>query len=139
MPRRNKSPYWLEQAIELPKRGDILTQISNVILQPVSTIRYQLSLNLERDEYDSLCHLPNSIDGTLRTKQIKELREQGMNGNSIAKEVGVSRQYVYKLFRMWDEQEDAMLDDEVEKNSYEYERMILIEDYINKKEQNYDV
>ena len=40
---------------------------------------------------------------------------------------------------MWDEQEDAMLDDEVEKNSYEYERMILIEDYINKKEQNYDV
>jgi len=86
-----------------------------------------------------LCHLPNSIDGTLRTKQIKELREQGMNGNSIAKEVGVSRQYVYKLFRMWDEQEDAMLDDEVEKNSYEYERMILIEDYINKKEQNYDV
>tara|TARA_R100000458_G_C8203291_1_gene193140 strand:+ start:369 stop:818 length:450 start_codon:yes stop_codon:yes gene_type:complete len=149
MPRRNKSPYWLEQAIELRKRGDTLTQISNVILQPVSTIRYQLSLNLERDEYDSLCHLPNSIDGTLRTKQIKELREQGMNGNSIAKEVGVSRQYVYKLFRMWDEQEDAMLDDEVEKNSYEYERMILIEDYINnnkkyinnnkKKEQNYDV
>jgi orotate phosphoribosyltransferase-like protein len=130
MPRRNKSPYWLEQAIELRKRGDTLTQISNVILQPVSTIRYQLSLNLERDEYDSLCHLPNSIDGTLRTKQIKELREQGMNGNSIAKEVGVSRQYVYKLFRMWQEQEDALLDDEVEKNSYEYERTQSIQDYI---------
>jgi hypothetical protein len=147
MPRRNKSPYWLEQAIELRKRGDTLTQISNVILQPVSTIRYQLSLNLERNEYDSLCHLPNSIDGTLRTKQIKELREQGMNGNSIAKEVGVSRQYVYKLFRMWQEQEDAILDDEVEKNEYDNkydnERNVSIHDYIKSKSlirsEDYDV
>ena len=38
-----------------------------------------------------------------------------MNGNQIAKLVGVSRQYVYKLIRMKREQEDALLDYEVEK------------------------
>ena len=115
MPRRNKSPFWLEQAIELSKRGDTLTEISNVILQPISTIRNQLSLNLDSDVYDSLCQMPNEPEGAERTQQIKELRAEGLNGNSIAKEVGVSRQYVYKLFRLWKEQEDAYLDYEVEK------------------------
>ena len=46
MPRRNKSPYWLDQAIDLRKDGDTLAEIANVLLIPVSTIRYQLSLNL---------------------------------------------------------------------------------------------
>ena len=117
MPRRNKSPYWLEQAIELRKRGDTLTEISNVILQPISTIRYQLSLNLDTDVYDRLCQMPNEPEGAERTQQIKELRAKGLNGNSIAKDVGVSRQYVYKLIRMWQEQENALLDYEVEKQS----------------------
>tara|TARA_R110002020_G_scaffold33550_2_gene102123 strand:- start:964 stop:1176 length:213 start_codon:yes stop_codon:yes gene_type:complete len=70
-----------------------------------------------------------------------------MNGNSIAKEVGVSRQYVYKLFRMWQEQEDAILDDEVEKNEYDNkydnERNVSIHDYIKSKSlirsEDYDV
>tara|TARA_R110000782_G_C14730997_1_gene405201 strand:+ start:581 stop:973 length:393 start_codon:yes stop_codon:yes gene_type:complete len=117
MPRRNKSPFWLEQAIELRKRGDTLTEISNVILQPISTIRYQLSLNLDTDVYDRLCQMPNEPEGAERTQQIKELRAKGLNGNSIAKDVGVSRQYVYKLIRMWQEQENALLDYEVEKQS----------------------
>jgi len=117
MPRRNKSPYWLEQAIELRKRGDTLSEISNVILQPISSIRYQLTLNLNTDEYDSMCQPANNEHGALRTAKIKELQQEGMNGNSIAKEVGVSRQYVYKLFRLWREQEDALIDLQVEKES----------------------
>ena len=122
MPRRNKSPYWLEQAIELRKRGDTLTEISNVILQPISTIRYQLSLNLDADTYDSLCQMPNEPEGAERTLKIKELRTKGLNGNSIAKEVGVSRQYVYKLFRLWKEQEDSLLDYEVEKQALQFKQ-----------------
>tara|TARA_R110002124_G_scaffold208257_1_gene374653 strand:+ start:86 stop:310 length:225 start_codon:yes stop_codon:yes gene_type:complete len=59
--------------------------------------------------------MPNEPEGAERTQQIKELRAEGLNGNSIAKEVGVYRQYVYKLFRLWKEQEDAYLDYEVEK------------------------
>ena len=119
MPRRNKSPYWLEQAIDLRKRGDSLTQISNIILQPISTIRYQLNLNLTQDEYDALCQPPNPPESAKRTARIRELHEEGMNGNQIAKLVGVSRQYVYKLIRMWREQEDAELDRIVEKTNLE--------------------
>ena len=119
MPRRNKSPYWLEQAIDLRKRGDSLTQISNIILQPVSTIRYQLNLNLSQDEYDALCQPSNPPESAERTARIRELHEEGMNGNQIAKLVGVSRQYVYKLIRMWREQEDAELDRIVEKTNLE--------------------
>ena len=115
MPRRNKSPYWLDQAIDLRKDGDTLAQISNVLLVPVSTIRYQLALNLARDEYDSYYKEPNTADGRQRTKAIFGFHEDGLNGNQIAKLVGVSRQYVYKLIRMKREQEDALLDYEVEK------------------------
>ena len=115
MPRRNMSPYWLDQAIDLRKDGDTLAEIANVLLIPVSTIRYQLSLNLPREEYDSYCKEPNSADGRQRTKAIFGLHEDGLNGNQIAKLVGVSRQYVYKLIRMKREQEDALLDYEVEK------------------------
>ena len=129
MPRRNKSPYWLEQAIELRKRGDSLTQIANIILQPVSTIRYQLNLNLPRHEYDALCQPPNPPESAERTDMIRKLRADGINGNKIALEVGVSRQYVYKLFRMWKEQEDAKLDSIVEKN--------ILENSINIKEKWY--
>ena len=117
MPRRNKSPYWLEQAIDLRKRGDSLTEISNIILQPVSTIRYQLNLNLSQDEYDALCQPSNPPESAERTARIRELHEEGMNGNQIANLVGVSRQYVYKLIRMWREQEDADLDRIVEKTN----------------------
>ena len=115
MPRRNKSPYWLDQAIDLRKDGDTLAEISNVLLIPVSTIRYQLALNLARDEYDSYCKEPNTADGRQRTKAIFGFHKEGLNGNQIAKLVGVSRQYVYKLIRMKREQEDALLDYEVEK------------------------
>tara|TARA_R100000988_G_scaffold103658_1_gene83955 strand:+ start:3493 stop:3891 length:399 start_codon:yes stop_codon:yes gene_type:complete len=117
MPRRNKSPYWLEQAIDLRKRGDSLTQIANIILQPVSTIRYQLNLNLSQDEYDALCQPSNPPESAERTARIRELHEEGINGNQIANVVGVSRQYVYKLIRMWREQEDAELDRIVEKTN----------------------
>ena len=115
MPSRNKSPVWLEQALELRKEGDTLAQISNVLLVPVSTIRYQLSLNLSRKEYDSYCKEANSQEGKHRTILILKLLKQGYNGNQIAKHVGVSRQYVYKLLRIKREQEDALLDYEVEK------------------------
>jgi hypothetical protein len=117
MPRRNRSPYWLEQAIDLRKGGDSLTEISNIILQPVSTIRYQLNLNLTQEEYDALCQPPNPPESAERTAKIRELHEEGINGNQIAKHVGVSRQYVYKLIRMWREQEDAELDRIVEKTN----------------------
>ena len=131
MPRRNKSPSWLEQAIELRKRGDSLTQIANIILQPVSTIRYQLSLNLPQHEYDALCQPPNPPESAKRTDMIRQLRAEGINGNKIASEVGVSRQYVYKLFRMWNEQESKELDFIVEK--HDLQRLINLKT----KEQNY--
>ena len=117
MPRRNKNPYWLEQAIDLRKDGDTLAQLSNVLLIPVSTIRYQLALNLSRNEYDRYCKEPNTADGRQRTKAILSFHKEGLNGNQIAKRVGVSRQYVYKLIRMKREQEDALLDYEVEKQA----------------------
>tara|TARA_R110002096_G_scaffold192424_1_gene373998 strand:+ start:471 stop:695 length:225 start_codon:yes stop_codon:yes gene_type:complete len=66
--------------------------------------------------------MPNEPEGAERTLKIKELRTKGLNGNSIAKEVGVSRQYVYKLFRLWKEQEDSLLDYEVEKQALQFKQ-----------------
>ena len=57
------------------------------------------------------------MDGKLRTKAIFGFHKEGLNGNQIAKQVGVSRQYVYKLIRMRHEQEDSLLDYEVEKQA----------------------
>jgi hypothetical protein len=115
MPRRNRKPYWLDTALVMRKGGKTLKDISDTLDHPISTIRYQLSINLNPEEYDRYCKEPSTPDGKRRTKKILDLNDKGFNGNEIAQMVGVSRQYVYKLFRLWKEQEDAYLDYEVEK------------------------
>jgi len=109
MPRRNRKPYWFDTALSMRKGGKTLKDISSALDHPLSTIRYQLSINLNPEEYDRYCKEPSTPDGKRRTKKILELNGSGFNGNEIAQMVGVSRQYVYKLLRLKKEQEEQEL------------------------------
>jgi|TARA_R110000803_G_scaffold41582_2_gene89296 hypothetical protein len=109
MPRRNRKPYWLDTALVMRKGGKTLKDISDTLDHPISTIRYQLSINLNPEEYDRYCKEPSTPDGKRRTKKILDLNDKGFNGNEIAQMVGVSRQYVYKLLRLKEEQEEERL------------------------------
>jgi len=110
MPRRNRLPYWLDSALHMRRKGATLKEIASSLDIPISTIRYQLSAHMARNEYDSLCQDPNTADGRMRTEWILNLYSKGINGNQIAKQVGVSRQYVYKLLQLQKEQEEDHLD-----------------------------
>lgn len=110
MPRRNRLPYWLDSALHMRRKGETLKEIAASLDVPLSTIRYQLAAHMSRNEYDSLCLDPNTSDGRARTEWILNLHSKGINGNQIAKQVGVSRQYVYKLLQLQKEQDDSHLD-----------------------------
>ena len=110
MPRRNQKPYWLDTALTLRRDGYTLKRISERLNIPISTVRYQLSISLNPEQYDKYCKDPSTPDGRRRTKKILTLLADGFNGNQIAQMVGVSRQYVYKLLRLKKEQKDKHLD-----------------------------
>jgi DNA-binding CsgD family transcriptional regulator len=119
MPRRNQKPYWLDTALTLRRDGYTLKRISERLNIPISTVRYQLSISLNPEQYDKYCKEPSTPDGRRRTKKILALLAEGFNGNQIAQLVGVSRQYVYKLLRLKKEQKDKHLDYVVNKTLLE--------------------
>ena len=119
MPRRNQKPYWLDTALMLRRSGYSLKKISERLNVPISTVRYQLSINLNPEQYDKYCVEPSTPEGRIRTKKILDLNKEGFNGNQIAQLVGVSRQYVYKLLRLKKEQENQRLEYVVNKTLLE--------------------
>ena len=90
-------PAWYEQAEQLRRENHTLQKISDLLGIPIPTIRTQLMCRMGMDAYDDFIQPTHGNEAAERTHRIKKALAQGGHPPLIAKEEGVSRQWVYLL------------------------------------------
>ena len=97
---------WLDAAIHLRKQGATLHQIAEQVGAHPSAVRDALLRNLTSEEYGALLRKRTSS----KTDAIKEQLRLNKSPPVIAKEFGVSRQYVYAMRDRMREAQDKAID-----------------------------
>ena len=88
-------PVWYECAEQLRRENHTLQKISDLLGIPLPTIRTQLMFRM--DAYDDFIQSTHGNEAAERTCRIQKALAQGGHPPLIAKEEGVSRQWVYLL------------------------------------------
>ena len=88
-------PIWYKRAEQLRRENHTLQKISDLLGIPLPTIRTQLMFRM--DAYDDFIQPTHNNEASERSLRIQKALAQGGHPPLIAKDEGVSRQWVYLL------------------------------------------
>ena len=90
-------PVWYERAEQLRRENHTLQKISDLLGIPLSTTRTQLMFRMDADTYNDFIQPTHRNEVVERTRRIQKALAEGRHPPLIAKDEGVSRQWVYLL------------------------------------------
>jgi len=110
-------PHWYNLAEKFRRENQTLQQISDLLGVAIPTLRTQLLLRMK--DYDSFKQPTANNEARQRSLRILEAVDAKESISKIAREEGVSRQWIYKLLKRREEKINRFVKEEFKRKQLE--------------------